>query len=107
MKVKMLGLALAFALAGCTTLGLETEEQKVAAACVAASGSIKVLTVAIEEGRLPESRRRMVEMAVAAVVPICTAETPPDLDDVRREAFLGAISALQVAAADAVKEKSP
>lgn len=107
MKVKMLGLALAFALAGCTTLGLETEEQKVAAACVAASGSIKVLTVAIEEGKLDESRRRLVEMAVAAVVPVCTSDTPPDLDDARREAFLGAITVLQMAAVDLAKEKTP
>lgn len=87
--------ALALALSGCATLGIETEKQKIEAACIAASGSVRVLAVANMAGKIDEDQRYMISVAVATIDPVCGADTPPTLDDVRLAAFMSAIGALQ------------
>jgi len=78
---------------------LETNEQKIAASCAGASASLKALTAANELGKLTPEQQTIVISAMGVIAPICTAENPPTLDDVRREAFLQAIAALQKATA--------
>ncbi len=89
------------ALAACAPLGIKTEAQKIAASCATASASIKVLTAANELGKLTPQAMASVSAAVTIVAPICAAEQAPTLDDVKREAFLAAITALQLAATQA------
>lgn len=89
------------ALAACSPLGIKTEAQKIAASCATASASIKVLTAAHTLGKLDAKAAAGVQSAIDIVSPICGAEQAPTLDDVKREAFLAAISALQLAAAQA------
>lgn len=104
MKASVL-IAAALALSACSTLGLQTEKQKVAAVCVTASASLRVLAVANSEGKLSEEARGAVRAAVAVLTPVCDAESPPSLTEAQRAALLGAISALQVEAARAQGEK--
>lgn len=93
--------------AACTPLGIKTEAQKIAASCATASASIKVLTAANELGKLPPQAQASVIAAVGIVAPVCAAEQAPTLDDVKREAFLAAITALQLAATQAQAGVTP
>jgi len=92
------------AVAACAPLGIKTEAQKIAASCATASASIKVLTAANELGKLTPQAQAGVISAVGIIAPICGAEQAPTLDDVKREAFLAAIAALQLAATQAQAE---
>lgn len=93
--------ALGLALAACSAIGIQTDQQKIATACIGASASLKVLTVANVANKLTYDQQSAVITAIGVISPICAAEQAPDLDDVRREAFLAAISALQLAAVKA------
>lgn len=108
MRSIFLGAILALAslcLPACAPLGIKTEAQKIAASCATASASIKVLTAANELGKLTPQAQAGVISAVGIIAPICGAEhQAPTLDDVKREAFLAAITALQLAATQAQAE---
>lgn len=93
------------ALAGCATMGIQTDEQKIALACAGASASIDVLTAAHEAGKLSTEQAKDLFEYASLLAPICAAEEPPTLTDVQREAFLLAIEALQNAAKVATEEK--
>jgi hypothetical protein len=95
-KIKAFGVAAVLLLAGCASVGLETDKQKIEAACIAASGSVRVLAVANTAGKLTADQWYMVTVAVATIMPICGADAPPTLTVASREAFLGAVSELQV-----------
>jgi hypothetical protein len=92
------------AVAACAPLGIKTEAQKIATACATASASLKVLAAAAELGKLTPQAQGGVIAAVGVISPICGAEQAPTLDDVKREAFLAAITALQLAATQAQAE---
>lgn len=101
------GLVATVALQGCAGVGIQTERQKVAAFCVTASASLRVLAVANGEGKLTESARKAARAAVAIVAPVCDAESPPSMTDAQRAAFVGAISVLQAEAVRAQQETQP
>lgn len=92
-------------LAACSTLGIQSEEQKIAAACASASAAMKVLIAANQAGKFSVAQQDGILSAIEIAAPICAAETPPTLDDVKRQAFVAAITVLTAAAADAAKEQ--
>lgn len=100
----LLAIAGAVALASCANLGIQTEAQKIAASCATASASIKVLTAANELGHLSSDAQSSVRAAIVVIEPICTSPEPPTLDDIKRQAFLMAITALQIAAVKAQED---
>lgn len=107
MKIRVICVALlALAMAACSAIGIQTDGQKIATACIGASASLKVLTAASMANKLSYEQQIGVITAIGVISPICAAEQAPDLDDVRREAFLAAISALQLAAVN-VSEVQP
>lgn len=93
------------ALAGCATMGVQTNEQKIALACAGASASIDVLTAAHDAGKLSTEDAEDLFDYAYLLTPICAAEEPPTLTDVQREAFMAAIKALQDAAVIATEVK--
>ena len=97
-------LALVF-LSACTAIGIQTDGQRIATACAGASASIDVLTVANSLGKLDAQQQAAILTAIGVVAPICAAEVAPTLDDVKREAFLAAITGLQLAAAKVTEVK--
>lgn len=97
-KRVLLTIVLGVALGACSAIGIQTDGQKIATACIGASASLKVLTAANVANKLTYEQQSAVLTAISVISPICAAEQAPDLDDVRREAFLAAISALQLAA---------
>lgn len=93
------------ALAGCASIGIQTDEQKIALACAGASASIDVLTAAHDAGRLSTEQAEDMFNYAYVLTPVCAAEKPPTMTDVQREAFLAVIEALQNAAKVATEEK--
>lgn len=93
------------ALAGCASMGIQTNEQKIALACAGASASIDVLTAAHDAGKLSTEDAEDLFDYAYLLTPICAAEEPPTLTDVQREAFMAAIKALQDAAVIATEVK--
>lgn len=91
-------LAMAIATPACAPLGIKTDAQRIATACATASASVKVLTVANSLGKLNEVQQAQILTAIEIAQPVCAAETPPTLDDVKRAAFLAAIASLETAA---------
>lgn len=105
-KVRSLAAAgLILALAGCASIGIQTDEQKIAMACAGASASIDVLAAAHDAGKLSTEQAQDLFDYVYVLTPICAAEEPPTLTDVQREAFIAAITALQIAATNAAGGK--
>lgn len=96
---------IAFLLTACAQLGIQSEEQKIAAACASASAAMKVLIAANEAGRLSVAQQDGILSAIEIAAPICAAETPPTLDDVKRQAFVAAITVLTDAAAKAKEQQ--
>lgn len=92
-------------LSGCASIGIQTDAQKIATGCAGASASIDVLTVANGFGKLDATQQTAILTAIGVVAPICAAEVAPTLDDVKREAFLAAITGLQLAAAQVTEVK--
>ena len=66
----------------------------IATSCVVAAAAIDVLTAASNLGELSYEQQQAVLESISVISPICLAETPPTLDDVRRAAFLQAIEYL-------------
>lgn len=97
-------LALVF-VSACASIGIQTDAQRIATACAGASASIDVLTVANGFGKLDAVQQTAILAAIGVVAPICAAEVAPTLDDVKREAFLAAITGLQLAAASVAEVK--
>lgn len=98
----------AWAVSACTHVGIQSDEQKIATACASASAAMKVLIAANEAGKLSEVQQSVILRAIDIAAPICAAEESPTLDDVRHQAFVGAITALTAAAVEiAAKEQAP
>jgi len=102
--VLIAGLAL---LQACAAVGIQTNAQRIATACAGASASIDLLTVANGMGKLSEAQQVAILNAIGVVAPICAADTPPTLDDVKQQAFVAAIAGLQLAAAQAAAGDKP
>lgn len=98
---------IALALVACSPGLIKTDGQRIAAACATASASIKVITAANELGKLSPEQLGGVVTAIGVITPICGAEQAPTLDDIKREAFLQAIQALQERAAGVQLEAGP
>lgn len=79
----------------CSSLQLNTNAQKVEASCATASTALKGLTALNDAGKLSPAAQQDVLKAIAIVSPICTAPTPPTLDDVKMQAFVQAVALLQ------------
>jgi len=77
--MKWITVMLALALAACSTVKEATPEQKIAAGCASVAASVRVLTVALDAGKLTASQQYAVSNALDYVTPICTAEKPPTL----------------------------
>lgn len=104
--ILMLITILTFALlSACASTGIQTDAQRIATACAGASASIDVLTVANGFGKLDIAQQAAILTAIGVVAPICAAEVAPTLDDVKREAFMAAITGLQLAAASVTEVK--
>lgn len=97
-----------WAISACSHVGIQSDEQKIATACASASAAMKVLIAANEAGALSETQQAVIRQAIGVAAPICAAEQPPTLDDVRRQAFVAAITLLTTAAVEAAaKEQAP
>jgi hypothetical protein len=81
--------------AACSPSLIKTDGQRISAACATASASIKVITAANELGKLDDKQRLIVSETIGIITPICSADEPPTMDDVKREAFMQAIGQLQ------------
>ena len=86
---------IALALAACDPSLIKTEGQRIAAACATASASIKVITAANDLGKVTPDQLAIVRETISVISPICAADEPPGMDDLKREAFYQAIAALQ------------
>lgn len=97
----LIALALAVMLAGCSSVGIRTDAQKIEASCAVASTAIKALAVANTAGKLNAQQRDAVSKAIVVITPVCNpgTTTPPTLDDVKRLAFAQAVAELQARAA--------
>lgn len=91
--------------AGCASLGIQTDAQRIATACAGAASSIDVLTIANGMGKLTADQQGHVLLAISVISPVCGSDTPPTLDDVTRAAFDAAIKGLQAAATHATAEQ--
>lgn len=97
----ILAVALATMLAGCSSVGIKSDAQKIEASCAIASASINALAVANTAGKLNAQQRDAVSKAIATITPVCNpgTTTPPTMDDVKRLAFAQAVAELQSRAA--------
>lgn len=84
-------------LAACSALPTHTQQE--AAVCVSYSAALKVLTVANQAGKLSVSEQAQVTEANTLVSPVCLAETPPTLDDLKQAAVAAAVNRLALLAA--------
>jgi uncharacterized protein YceK len=84
------------ACSGCS--GIQTHNQQVATGCATASAAIRTLTVANEAGKLSAEQQQAVLSAIGHIEPICSADSPPTMDQLKLEAFTQAIAILQAQA---------
>jgi len=89
-------ITLTSAFGACSSMGTQSDTQKVEAACVSATSAIQALTVANEQGKLSASAKASVSQAVSVVTPICTAPEPPTMDSLKMSAFDSAVAVLKL-----------
>lgn len=88
----------ALMLSACASIGSMSGLQKVEVGCTAAAAAMKTI-VEVNEVR-PFSRSEVAEIrkAVGVLSPVCTSETPPDLDLIEMAIFEAAVDILKEAA---------
>lgn len=87
---KILALALALALSSCA--GMQTQTQKIATACAAATTGLQLVAVGVREGKITADQKARAVEAGDKIAPICSAPTPPTLDNVKQAAFDEAVA---------------
>jgi hypothetical protein len=97
MKFMLIALLAVFCTAGftsCSSMGINTDLQKIEASCASASASIKVLSAAASAGQLSPAQMSGVIAGAETIEPVCSAKDPPTLDSVKYEAFRQAVAEL-------------
>ena len=85
MKKLIAIMILGFTLSGCA--GMQTQKQKIATACAAATTGIQLVTVGVREGKINAEQQAKVIEADNMIRPICGAAEPPTLDSLKQSAF--------------------
>jgi len=87
---KILVMVLALALSSCA--GLQTQTQKIATACAAATTGLQLVAVGVREGKINATQQAQVVAAGDKIAPVCSAATPPTLDALKQAAFDEAVA---------------
>lgn len=95
MKTVFLSLCL-LVLTACAGL---TFQQKVAATCTTLGGSLQVLAVANNAGKIDASTEARITEAKRLTDPVCKADAAPTPDQLKAQAFQNAIAELSALAA--------
>ena len=80
----------------CSSMGGPSSDvQKIETACASVTTAVQGLTVANQQGKLTPAQKNSVLHALSVTTPICTAENPPTMDDLKMQAVDAAVAELR------------